>query len=481
MPFDRTAAAGDARPDPEALLLRAKEETKRARLRIFFGFAPGVGKTYRMLQVARELVEQEVDVAVGLVETHGRYETAALLLGMPLLPRRKLTYRGSVLEELDVDGVLARRPRVVLVDELAHTNAPGSRHQKRWQDVVELLDAGVDVYTTLNVQHLESLNDVVAQITGVRVRETVPDAVLERADEVELVDLAPEELLVRLREGKVYIAAQAERAASHFFRRGNLLALRELALRQVAEHVDDDVLEYREAHGVDATWATSERIVVCVGPAPASARLVRAVRRMATRLRSPWVAAYVEVSGRAPLAEADRARLETHLALAESLGASIVRLDGLGVGDAVLAYARKHNVTRIVLGKPTHARIWDRLRGSLLDELVRGSGNIDVHVISGDDERSPPAETPRATGAPLEPRPYLLATGLVALMTAVGWGLREAFHVPDVEMLYLVAVMFAALRLGRGPSILVAGLSVATYDFFFVPPYYTGATCSRSP
>ncbi len=427
-----------------------------------------------MLQVARELVEHEVDVAVGLVETHGRYETAALLLGMPLLPRRKFAYRGSVLEELDVDGVLARKPRVVLVDELAHTNAPGSRHQKRWQDVVELLDAGIDVYTTLNVQHLESLNDVVAQITGVRVRETVPDAILERADELELVDLAPEELLVRLKEGKVYIAAQAERAATHFFRRGNLLALRELALRQVAEHVDDDVLEYREAHGVDATWATSERIVVCVGPAPASARLVRAVRRMATRLRSPWVAAYVEVSGRAPLAEADRVRLEAHLALAESLGASIVRLDGLGVGDAVLGYARKHNVTRIVLGKPTHARIWDRLRGSLLDELVRGSGNIDVHVISGDDEKVVTHDAPRdAPGAPFELRPYVLATALVALMTAVGWGLREAFHVPDVEMLYLVAVMFAALRLGRGPSIFVAGLSVATYDFFFVPPYYT--------
>ncbi len=473
MPQERIPAAGDPRPDPEALLLRAKEEAKRARLRIFFGFAPGVGKTYRMLQVARELVEQEVDVAVGLVETHGRYETAALLLGMPLLPRRKFAYRGSVLEELDVDGVLTRKPRVVLVDELAHTNAPGSRHQKRWQDVMELLDAGIDVYTTLNVQHLESLNDVVAQITGVRVRETVPDAVLERADEVELVDLAPEELLVRLKEGKVYIAAQAERAATHFFRRGNLLALRELALRQVAEHVDDDVLEYREAHGVDATWATSERILVCVGPAPASARLVRAVRRMATRLRGPWVAAYVEVSGRAPLAEADRVRLEAHLALAESLGATIVRLDGLGVGDAVLAYARKHNVTRIVLGKPTHARIWDRLRGSLLDELVRGSGNIDVHVISGDDEKAVAPTVSRAAVGPFEPRPYLLASGLVALMTAVGWGLREAFHVPDVEMLYLVAVMFAALRLGRGPSIFVAGLSVATYDFFFVPPYYT--------
>ena len=472
----------DPRPDPDALLrrLRAEEERgRRAKLKLFFGFAPGVGKTFRMLQVARELKAQGIDVVVGLVETHERAETMALLEGLELLPRRKVPYRGRLLEELDLDAALARKPALILVDELAHTNAEGSRHGKRWQDVIELLEAGCDVFTTVNVQHIESLNDVIAQITRVQVRETIPDSALERADEIELVDISPEQLLLRLKEGKVYLPDQAARAAKHFFQRGNLLALRELALRQAAAHVESDVQEYREEHGVERTWATSERVLVSVGPAPASARLVRAARRMAAGLRAPWVAAFVEATGRPPLSEPDRARLEANLRLAESLGATVVRLTGVDVASPLLAYSRRHNVTRLIIGKPTHSRLLDRMRGSLLDKVVRASGEIDVHVISGDPllEHESGATAPATVSGPqpLLLRPYFLALLLLAATTTLALFVRTLFPVPDIEMLYLLAVMIAASQLGRGPSLFVAALSVAAYDFFFVPPTHTFA------
>ncbi|MBK7864594.1 MAG: sensor histidine kinase KdpD [Archangiaceae bacterium] len=467
------------RPDPDRLLERISaeaEKERRARLKVFFGFAPGVGKTYRMLQVARELVSQQVDVVVGAVETHGRYDTGALTLGLEILPKRVLDYRGKALEELDLDAALRRKPKLLLLDELAHTNAPGSRHSKRWQDVVELLDAGIDVYTTVNVQHVESLNDVVAQITGVQVRETVPDSILERADEVELVDIAPEELLDRLREGKVYLPDQIARAASGFFQRGNLLALRELALRRTAERVDADVLAWREQQGVAKTWATSERIMVCVGPAPASARLLRAGRRMAAGLRAPWSAVWVEPFAPARMSEADRVRLEQHLKLAEGLGAQVVRLTGSSVSETLLSHARKTNVTRLLIGKPTHSRLWDRLRGSLLDEVVRGSGDVDVHVISGDGEGAAPS---RGVAAPAEEpltRSAWLGGALMPLLaTVLALGIRSLYPVPDLEMLYLLGVIIAAVRFGRGPAIVAAALSVGGYDFFFVPPSLTFA------
>ncbi|MEY4510996.1 MAG: hypothetical protein RLZZ450_3118 [Pseudomonadota bacterium] len=470
----------DARPDPDALLsqLRAEEErTTRAKLKIFFGFAPGVGKTYRMLQVARELGTHGVDVVVGVVETHGRSDTAALVRGLELLPRRPVAYRGRTLEEFDLEAALARRPSLIVVDELAHSNAEGSRHDKRWMDVMDLLDAGIDVFTTMNVQHVESLNDVVAAITRIQVRETVPDTMLERADEIELVDISPEQLLLRLQEGKVYLADSATRAAEHFFQRGNLLALRELALRQTAVHVESDVLAYRERHGVDKPWATSERVLVSVGPSPASARLVRAGKRMAAGLRAPWVAASVDATHRPPLRERDRERLEAHLRLAESLGASVVRLQGADITSPLLDYARRHNVTRLILGKPTHARFLDRLRGSLLDRIVRASGDIDVHVISGDHVGPPetaPAATPEARTKP-SLRAYALSAVFVALSTGVGMLVRAVYPVPDLEMLYLLAVMIAASQLGRGPSLLAAVLSVLAFDFFFVPPTLTFA------
>ncbi|HEY6106321.1 MAG TPA: sensor histidine kinase KdpD [Anaeromyxobacteraceae bacterium] len=465
------------RPDPDALLRRLQEEerqARRGRLKIFFGFAPGVGKTYRMLQVARELVTQRHDVVVGAVETHGRYDTASLVLGLELLPRRTLPYRGRVLEEFDLDAALARRPALLLLDEMAHTNAPGSRHAKRWQDAMELLEAGIDVHTTLNVQHIESLNDVVEQITHVQVRETVPDSVLERADEIELVDIAPEELLQRLRDGKVYLPEQAARAVQHFFQRGNLLALRELALRRMADRVDADVQAYREEQGVQTTWATAERILVCVGPSPGAARLVRAAARMAAGLRAAWVAATVEQTGKAPLGDEDRERLDGHLRLADALGAETARLSGPSVAGALLAFARKHNVTRIVIGKPGRSRWREILRGSVLDEVVRGSGDIDLHVISGEEDAE---REPRAPGEPAPPAawPYAWSALLVAATTGLAAVASSVLGVPDPQMLYLVAVMVAAIWFGRGPSILAAALSVAAYDFFFVPPPYTFA------
>jgi two-component system sensor histidine kinase KdpD len=469
----------EARPDPDALLRRIQSEEERARrgrLKIWLGFAPGVGKTFAMLENARELQSAGGgDVVVGWVDTHGRYDTAALLLGLEILPRRAVPYRGRTLEEFDLDAALARKPAVLLLDELAHTNAPGGRHPKRWQDVEELLDAGIEVHTTLNVQHVESLNDVVAQITGVVVRETVPDAIVDRANEIVLVDLAPEELLERLREGKVYLGEQRERAAQGFFRRGNLLALRELALRRAAERVDVDVVAWRREHRIQTPWPAGERILVCVGPAPASLRLVRAGRRMAAGLRAPWFAAWVERPGTTPLSQADRERLESHLRLAESLGASVVRLEGMRPAEAILAWAREHNATRIVIGKPTHARWRDRLRGSLLDAIVRGSGEIDVHVISGDEpaEALPRAARPRAAGAGFGE--YLGAAALVAVATALGSAAWRFVERPDVAMLYLLGIMLTAVRASRGPAIFAAALSTAAYDFFFVPPYFTFA------
>ena len=319
----------DDRPDPDALLAQVNEadaRAKRARLKIFFGAAPGVGKTYTMLEEARRALADREDVVVGIVETHGRPETERLVEGLPTLPRRVIDHRGVLITELDLDAAIARRPALILVDELAHTNAPGSKHVKRWQDVLELLDAGIDVHTTLNVQHVESLGDVIQQITGIKVRETVPDTVLERADEIELVDISPEDLLERLAEGKVYVPEQAQRAVESFFQKGNLLALRELALRRTAERVDADVLAYRKQHGISAAWSVVERILVAVGPSPGSERLIRATKRIAEGLHAEWVAAHVEVLGAPPLNDKDRERVETHLRLAESLGADVVTM-----------------------------------------------------------------------------------------------------------------------------------------------------------
>jgi two-component system sensor histidine kinase KdpD len=465
----------EARPDPDALLRRvAGEETRRrGRLKVFFGASPGVGKTYAMLEAAQRMRGTGVDVVIGWVETHGRAETAALAEGIPRLPLREVEYRGVSLREFDLDAALARRPALLLLDELAHTNAPGSRHAKRWQDVQELLDAGIDVYTTLNVQHVESLNDLVNQITGVAVRETVPDQALDEADEVEFIDLPPEELLERLAEGKVYLPEQAARAAREFFRRGNLIALRELALRRTAEHVDADMEDYRRDHAIERTWPVAERILVCIRPHPESPRLIRAGRRMAARLRAAWIVAYVESPAQPPLSAREREELAAATKLAEQLGAQTTVLSGADVAETLVGYAREHNVSKIVVGKPAHARWRDRLRGSLLEEIVRRSGEIDVYFIAGD--KTQPALQPAARPRRSPLRRYVWAVLLVVLATLVCWGMFGRFNNSNLIMIYLLGVCFVAVRLGRGPSALAACLSVAAFDFCFVPPYLTFA------
>lgn len=459
------------RPDPDRLLTRLKRDehkSGRAKLKVFFGFAPGVGKTYAMLEAARRLPADGVDVVVGYVETHGRAETRALLDGLSVLPRRTVVYRGAQLEDFDLNAALARHPAVLLVDELPHTNAPEGRHTKRWQDVFDLLEAGIDVHTTLNVQHIESLNDVVARITGVTVRETVPDAVLERADEIELVDISLEELLARLDDGKVYVPEQAKRAAASFFSYGNLLALRELALRRTAERIEAEVRTYRETHELTHSWAARERLLVAVGPSPGSAKLVRAAKRMATRLEAPWAAVYVERPASKPMPATDRERLEAQLRLAESLGGGIVRLTGTRVSETLLDYARRHDVSRMILGKPTHPRWRDLYGGSLLDEVVRGSGEIDVLVISGDEGSAPPRSSAPRQGTPWGG--IIFGAVLVAIATAIGWWAKDVFDSADVVMLYLLAIVVTATRFTRRASFATAAISVIAYDFFFIVP-----------
>ena len=465
------------RPDPDELLVRVREqEARRARgkLKVFFGAAAGVGKTYAMLEAARAQSATGVDVVAGIVETHQRAETEALLEGLEILPRRRVEYRGTELDEFDLDAALARHPALLLVDELAHTNVPESRHAKRWQDVLELLDAGIDVYTTLNVQHLESLNDVVTKITGVVVRETVPDSVLEQADDVELVDLPAEDLRRRLKEGKVYVAHQAAEAVENFFREGNLSALRELALRHTAERVDAQMQRYRREHAIDTVWPVTERVLVCIGASPLSARLVRAGRRLAAQLEAPWVVAYVETPTHRSLRPEDRARVLETLRLAESLGAETVTLTGARMSDELLAYARSRNVSKIVIGKPTRG-FWRRIfLGSIVDTLVRGSGEIDIYVISGDGR---PAPTPRRRVRPPAggPLPYVAALGTVLTSTALAWLMFPRFELANIIMVYLLGVVIVSLRFGRVASALASVLSVAAFDFFFVPPYFTFA------
>ena len=466
----------ERRPDPETLLAQVREQERRAgrgKLKIFFGASPGVGKTYAMLEEARAKRREGVDVLVGVVETHGRPETQALLEGLDTLPRRAIEYRGITLHEFDLDAALARRPGLLLVDELAHTNAPGSRHARRSQDVEELLAAGVNVYTTLNVQHLESLNDVVAQITGIQVRETVPDSILDQADELELADLSAEDLLTRLREGKVYVPEQAARAIERFFRKGNLIALRELALRRTAERVDAQMRGYMREHGIRETWPAGERLLVCIGPNPAGARLVRAGKRMATTLKCDWVVLYVEAPGQR-ISASDRDALVQNLQLAEELGAPTVTLSGLNAAEEVLAYARAHNATKLVVGKPTHARWRDRLFGSMLDHLIRGSGDLDVYVITGD------VDEPAARRGPLVGRTspfaeYGRAALVVVVATLVGFPVLRFLSLTDVAMVFLLGVALVASRYGRGPTIFASFLSIALFDFFFVPPRFTFA------
>ena len=469
----------EQRPDPDQLLQRAREEEDRKRegqLKIFFGAAPGVGKTYAMLEAARQKRSEGVDIVVGLVETHGRKETEALIEGLEVLPRRNMEYRGAILKEFDLDNALLRKPAIMLVDELAHTNAPGSRHKKRWQDIYELLGAGISVYTTVNVQHFESLNDVVAQITGVTVRETVPDFLLDRADEIELVDLPPDDLIQRLREGKVYMRDQAAAAIENFFRKGNLIALRELALRRTADRVDEQMQVYREDKGIKDIWPAGERILVCIGANPRSIRLIHAARRLAAGLRAEWIAVHVEAPSKVRPSASDLKQLADHMRLAESLGAETATLSGQKMSDEILAYARSRNVSKIIIGKPTHARWKDKLFGSPLDQIVRGSGDIDVHVISGD-VTEPHVHVAPSSGRvrSWRKREWAWSVLTVAACTAIDKLMFPFFERLDFAMVYLLGVVIIASRTSKWPALAATILSVAAFDFFFVPPYYTFA------
>ncbi len=448
---------------------------RRGKLTIFFGAAPGVGKTYAMLEAARAEREAGRDVVVGVVETHGRYDTGALLLGLELLPRLRSSDGSVTREDLDLDSALRRKPALLLVDELAHSNAPGARHAKRHQDIEDLLDSGIDVFTSLNVQHVESLSDVVAQVTQEVEHETVPDSVVERADEVRLIDLPPDALLERLKAGKVYLSEQTRRAIAPFFRKGNLIALRELALRRTAQRVDAQLQDYRQTQGIASTWSVGERLLVCVSPSPLSARMVRGARRLAGTLHADWLAVYVETPASLRLGAAGRAQVAENMRLAEQLGAEAVILSGNNAAAETIRLARSRNVTKLVVGKPTHAPFWDRLSPSFLDQLVRAGGDIDVYVMSGEDNAARPEPTKPTASVQTAPIAYLAAGTSALIATAISWSAFGPQQLADAVMVYLLAIVLVSLRFGYGPSLLAAVLSVGCFDFFFIPPLFTFA------
>ena len=448
----------------------------RGRLKIFLGAAPGVGKTYEMLSSAHERQAAGTDTAAGIVETHGRAETEALLRGLEEIPRKQIDYKGRVLDEMDLDALLARRPELALVDELAHTNAPGSRHPKRYLDVEELLAAGIDVYTTLNIQHVESLNDVVAQITGIRVRETVPDSILDKADDIEVVDLAPSELMQRLREGKVYVPREAERALKNYFSPGNLTALRELALRRTAQRVDEQLLTHMKGHVIDGPWPASERILVCINEDPHCAALVRYTKRSADRLRAPWTALYIETVKSLGLSVVERDRIADTLRLAERLGGVAATLPGRGrVADDVIDFAHLHSVTQIVIGKSISPRWLELLGGSVVQDLVRRSGKISVHVIAGDalKDEAIPKKTVRTATPGANIAGYFAALWVTAGGTLTAEFLKPYFGGETVPLIFMMGVIGTAYLSGLGPSILAAVASMLCYNFFFIPPIYS--------
>jgi two-component system, OmpR family, sensor histidine kinase KdpD len=461
------------RPNPDEILARMKRKetaSTRGKLKIFFGMCPGVGKTYAMLQAARQKQAQGVEVVIGIVETHGRKETEALLEGLPIVPRAKLEYRGTTLNEMDLDAILLWHPGLAVVDELAHTNAPGSRHPKRYQDVLELLDAGINVFTTLNVQHIESRRDTVQQITGVLMRETIPDSVLDLADEIVLVDLTPEQLHSRLAEGKVYLGERAATAAENFFRESNLIALREMALRLVAEHVDRDLRDIMKEQRIAGPWKSGDRLLVAVRGSPFSEKLIRYTRRLAATMEASWIVANIETPR--PLTDAEQTRLTKYLGLARQLGAEVISTPGQDVGEALLRIAQQHNVTQIVLGKPIESR-WTRWLGrrSPVDWLIRHSGDIDIHMIRSDE-----IEPRRSFQPSLESirwAEYGIALALAAAVTGICLSVFGFTGYWSVALFYLLTVMLAGTRLGRGPTLFLAALSAALWDFLFIPPRFT--------
>ncbi len=461
------------RPSPDALLASVGE-TSRGRLKIFLGAAPGVGKTFEMLSAARARMQEERDVVIGVVETHGRRETEALLQGLEIIPRQRIEYKGRILEEMDLNAILARRPRLVLVDELAHTNASGVRHPKRYVDVEELLGAGIDVYTTLNVQHIESLNDVIARITGVRVRETVPNSILDRADDVELIDLTPEDLIQRLKDGKVYVPHQAEHAIRHYFSPGNLTALRELALRRTAQRVDAQMVRYMQAHAIAGPWAAGERVLACVGADPGSVEVVRHAKRMADNLKAPWAAIHVETGRNLRMTETERDRVAEALRLAQRLGAEAVTLPGADVAETIADYAKINNFTHIIIVRASRPRWANLFRSPLYQQLIDKAGGASVHVLGQPATRDGPRARRfgfvRGQGSTSD---YLGSLVLVAVSLVAALLLRNMLGITSVALTFLTAVLVSAVTYGLWPALLASVASMLAYNFFFLPPLYT--------
>lgn len=463
----------EIRPSPQALLTQAAREG-RGRLKVFLDAAPGVGKTWAMLDDAHREMAKGRDVVAALIETHGRAETQAKLTGLTQLPRKPVIYQGRVLTEMDLDGLLARKPDLALIDELAHTNADGNRHEKRWQDVEEVLAAGIDVYTTLNIQHIETLNETVARITGVRVRETVPDGALEMADEIELIDLPPDELVDRLKQGKVYPADQASRALGSFFVKGNLTALRELAMRTAADRVDAQLREHMAANAIAGPWPTQERILVCINESPAAREAIRVAKRSADRARAEWIALNVAQARMEALPEVDKDRLAGSLRLAERLGAELATLEAEhDVAEAILTYARDRNVRRIVIGRPRPRPLWARWTSEdVAADVLRQAGPFEVTVASEPDEK-PKASRFRLPRLGSEPKAWGEAVLAVAIASACSWAAEQLFPVASLSVIYMTAVVVVASRRGLGPAMAAAVLGFFAYNFLFTEPRYT--------
>lgn len=462
------------RPNPDEILEKINKERK-GKLTVFLGAAAGVGKTYTMLKAAHERLHEGIDIVIGWVETHGREETQKMVVGLPIVEPTTIEYRGKKLKEMNLDAIISRKPDVVLVDELAHTNIHGSRHVRRFQDVEELLEAGINVYTTLNIQHIESINDVVAQITGVIVRETVPDYVVEQADTVQLIDISSDDLIKRLKEGKVYVPGQAERALKKFFRPGNINALRELSLRFTAQRVDKDLIEYMREHNIEGPWPAAGRVMVCVSASPFSAQLIRAARRLSSGLHAELLAVHIEASKqRFPIGDKERDRIVKNMRLAEDLGAKTLTVVGENLTDEILDIARSHNITAIVVGKPRHSRFWEFISGSVVDKIIRESGGINVYVIQGvaEYEEAPIVNTMKpAKHTPFSN--YYTGLAMVVMTTVINWFLSSQLELVNIALLYLIPVLLSAVWWGRWPSYFTAVSSVLAYDFLFVPPTLT--------
>lgn len=462
------------RPDPDALLKEIeREEGKKGRLKIFLGYAPGVGKTYAMLQEAHVLRKRGEDIVAAVIETHKRSETQALLEDLDYLPRRQVTYENLLLEELDIDAVLTRRPTVVIIDELAHTNAPGSRHPKRYQDVEEILDSGIDVYTAVNIQHFQSQVDVVEKITGIRMQETIPDSLLDRADEVQVIDIPLEELSERLKEGKVYVPDRAKKAMENFFQRGNLVALRELALTLAARKMDSELLNYMKAKAIRGAWPAGERLVVCIAPTPYAQQLLRRAYNMAQDAHADWYAIYVSAPSVRKLSEAEKGYLAEALNLAEELGAKAITLTGTDIADEILRFAEENNITRIVIGKPLRSPLRGLLKGSPVNRLLRAKTDSELYLVTPTTAKREISIKPGKERFTFHVKDYVIPFAMVAAITCLDFFLETVVHPRSLVFLYLIATIASALFFGMIPSLFASIVSLLVFDYFLVEPRFS--------